>query len=210
MSMLHEFFSHLYNFHDLIRWGGLTVLIIIVFAETGLLVGFFLPGDSLLVTAGLLCAIDGQLNFFHMLISLCLAAIIGDTVGYWVGNRFGRKLFDKKDSMLFKKEYLTRTEEFYAKYGNKTIVIARFVPIIRTFAPTVAGVAGMNYKKFFTYNILGGIGWVTSMLAGGYYLGRAIPNIEKKIHWIILIVIFVSFLPIVKEVLSNRKKTSST
>lgn len=206
MNVIHDFFSHLYNFHELIRWGGLTVLIIIVFAETGLLAGFFLPGDSLLVTAGLLCGIDGQLNFPLMLISLCITAIVGDSVGYFIGHKFGRKLFDKEESLLFKREYLTRTEEFYAKYGNKTIVIARFVPIVRTFAPTVAGVARMEYKKFITYNVLGGIGWVTSMLAGGYFLGRSIPNIEKKIHWVILIVIFVSFLPILKEFLDHRKQ----
>jgi membrane-associated protein len=206
MDVLHEFFSHLYHFDQLIRWGGLTVLTIIVFSETGLLAGFFLPGDSLLVTAGLLAALDGTLNVWTMLLTLSAAAIIGDTVGYWIGHSIGPKLFTKEDSFFFKKAHLIRTHEFYEKYGGKTIIIARFVPIVRTFAPTVAGVGEMNYKKFLSYNVIGGVAWVFSMVLGGYFLGRSIPNIEKKIHYIILIIIFVSILPIIYEVLKNRKK----
>jgi len=211
IDIVQQFFSHLYQFDQLIRWGGMTVLTIIVFSETGLLAGFFLPGDSLLVTAGLLAAVEGTLNFWMLNVVLCLAAIIGDTVGYWIGYHAGPRLFNKKDSFFFRKEYVERTKHFYAKYGAKTIVIARFVPIVRTFAPTVAGVGMMEYKKFLTYNVLGGIGWVTSMLSLGYFLGRSIPNIEKKIHWVILVVIFLSILPIVKEwIQAHREKKSGT
>ena len=134
MNILHEFFQRLYHVHDLIRWGGVTVLAIIVFAETGLLAGFFLPGDSLLVTAGLLCALDGTMSITHLMVVLCVAAIVGDTVGYGVGHYFGAKLRNKPDSLFFRREHFEKAERFYAKYGAKTIVIARFVPIIRTFA----------------------------------------------------------------------------
>jgi membrane-associated protein len=205
MDFLHAFFTRLYHFDELIRWGGLLAVTLIVFAETGLMVGFFLPGDSLLVTAGLLSALDGVLNIYVLNICLCLAAIIGDTVGYWIGYHMGPRIFTREDSLLFKKSHLLRTQAFYDKYGAKTIVLARFVPIVRTFAPTVAGVGRMEYKKFITYNVMGGIGWVISMTSIGYFLGRTIPNIEKKIHYIILIVISISFLPIVKEWLDHRR-----
>lgn len=211
MELLKEFFSNLYRFDELIRWGGYFVLVIIVFAETGLLAGFFLPGDSLLVTAGLISAVDGTLNIWLLNVGLIAAAILGDTTGYWIGYHLGPKLFNRSNSFFFHKDHLIRTKKFYDKYGPKTIVLARFVPIVRTFAPTVAGVGRMEYKKFLIYNIAGGIGWVMSMTLAGYFLGRSIPNIEKQIHWIILIVIFVSFIPIVKEILSSRmwNKTSS-
>ena len=212
MEVLHEFFSHLYRFDELIRWGGYTVLCVIVFAETGLLAGFFLPGDSLLVTAGLLCAVDGVLNIWVMEGLLCAAAVLGDTTGYWIGYHFGPKIFNRENSLLFHKNHLIRTQKFYDKYGAKTIVIARFVPIVRTFAPTVAGVGRMQYARFLTYNVVGGVGWVMSMTLGGYFLGRSIPNIEKQIHWVILIVIFLSLIPIAREFWVNRaaKKESSS
>lgn len=211
MELLKEFFSNLYRFDELIRWGGYFAIIVIVFAETGLLAGFFLPGDSLLVTAGLISAVDGTLNIWLLNFGLMAAAILGDTTGYWIGYHLGPKLFNRSNSFFFHKDHLIRTKKFYDKYGPKTIVLARFVPIVRTFAPTVAGVGRMEYKKFLTYNVVGGIGWVMSMTLAGYFLGRSIPNIEKQIHWIILIVIFLSFIPIVKEILSSRmwNKTSS-
>lgn len=204
MELLKEFFSNLYRFDELIRWGGYFAIIIIVFAETGLLAGFFLPGDSLLVTAGLISAVDGTLNIWLLNFGLMAAAILGDTTGYWIGYHLGPKLFNRSNSFFFHKDHLIRTKKFYDKHGPKTIVLARFVPIVRTFAPTVAGVGRMEYKKFLTYNIVGGISWVMSMTLAGYFLGRSIPNIEKQIHWIILIVIFVSFVPIIKEVWSSR------
>ena len=206
IETIQEFFSRLYQFDELIRWGGYVVLILIVFAETGLLAGFFLPGDSLLVTAGLLAAVDGVLNIWALVFLLCIAAIIGDTTGYWIGYHLGPRIFSRDDSFFFHKDHLTRTKKFYDKYGPKTIVIARFVPIVRTFAPTVAGVGKMEYKRFLAYNIAGGIGWVMSMTLVGYFLGSAIPNIEKYVHWVILIVIFLSFLPIINEWYAHRRE----
>jgi membrane-associated protein len=194
-----EFFTHLYQFDELIRWGGYTVLVAIVFAETGLLAGFFLPGDSLLVTAGLLAAGDGVLNIWWLVGLLSAAAIAGDSTGYAIGYHLGPRLFTREDSRWFHKDHVRRTQRFYEKYGVKTIVLARFVPIVRTFAPTVAGVGKMRYSTFLTYNVLGGIGWVLSMTLAGYFLGRTIPDIERHVHWVIAIVIALSFLPIVRE-----------
>lgn len=207
MEYLHEFFSRLYQFDELIRWGGYTVLVIIVFAETGLLAGFFLPGDSLLVTAGLLAAVDKDLDIVSLNIVLSLAAIVGDTVGYWIGFHAGPRIFCKEDSFFFHKDHLIRTQKFYDKYGAKTIVIARFVPIVRTFAPTVAGVGRMHYPRFLAYNIFGGIGWVMAMTLIGYFLGNSVPNIEEQVHWVILIVIVLSFLPILREWWLHRSQS---
>ncbi len=208
IEILKEFFSQLHHLPELIRWGGYTVLFVIIFAETGLLAGFFLPGDSLLVTAGLVCALDGQMKIEILLALLSAAAILGDSTGYAIGRFLGPRLFSKPNSFFFRKSHLEKTHAFYEKHGPKTIILARFVPIIRTFAPTVAGVGGMSYGKFLTYNVLGGILWVISMTSIGYFLARTIPGIEKKIHYVILIVIFLSILPIVKEVWSARKKKS--
>ena len=199
MEWLHEFFSKLYHFEELIRWGGYLVLVIIIYAETGLLAGFFLPGDSLLVTAGLFAAVEGALRIEILIPLLALAAIAGDNTGYWLGRHFGPKLFSRTDSFFFHKNHLERTQKFYEKYGAKTLVLARFVPIVRTFAPTVAGVGRMKYSKFFAYSIVGGLGWIMSMTLLGFFLGRSIPNIEKEVHWVILTVIILSFLPILKE-----------
>ncbi len=204
MELLREFFSNLYRFDELIRWGGYVVLIVIVFAETGLLAGFFLPGDSLLVTAGLLAAVEGTLNIWWLGLFLSLAAIVGDSVGYWIGYHAGPRIFNREDSFFFHKDHLVRTKKFYDKYGAKTIILARFVPIVRTFAPTVAGVGRMEYKHFLVYNIAGGIGWVLAMTLTGYFLGRSVPNIEKQIHWVIFIVIFLSITPILRELWISR------
>ncbi len=204
MELLKEFFSNLYRFDELIRWGGYFVLVVIIFAETGLLAGFFLPGDSLLVTAGLISAVDGTLNIWLLNLGLMAAAILGDSTGYWIGYHFGPKFFSRSNSIFFHKDHLTRTKNFYDKHGPKTIVLARFIPIVRTFAPTVAGVGRMAYSKFLFYNVIGGIGWVMSMTLAGYFLGRSIPNIEKQIHWIILIVIFLSFIPVMKEIWASK------
>jgi membrane-associated protein len=170
-----------------------------VFAETGLLAGFFLPGDSLLVTAGLLCAADGVLNVWWLGLLLSAAAVGGDSTGYAIGYHLGPRIFSRQDSWLFHKDHLARTQRFYERYGAKTIVLARFVPIIRTFAPTVAGVGRMPYRTFLTYNVLGGLGWVWSMTLGGYFLGRLIPDLEHRLHWVITVVIILSFLPILNE-----------
>jgi len=179
---------------ELIRLGGMTGLILIVFAETGLMVGFFLPGDSLLVTAGLFAA-KGDLDITWLNVALILSAIVGDATGYWIGYRTGKALYSRPDSFFFRRQHLIRTHEFYEKHGGKTIVIARFMPIIRTFAPVVAGAASMTYRRFAIYNIAGGIAWVTSMTLTGFFLGRTIPDIEKHIHVVVAVVIFLSLLP---------------
>jgi len=206
MEQIHELMSHVPSIEEVIRWGGYIGLIAIVFAETGLLVGFFLPGDSLLVTAGLFAA-RGDLNVAILLATLSIAAIVGDAVGYSIGRTAGHKLYNRPDSLLFKRKHLTRAHDFYEKYGGKTIVIARFVPIVRTFAPTVAGAAGMDYRKFVTFNVAGGIGWVFSMVLAGYTLGSVIPHIDKYLHYVIAIVVFLSILPAIIEWLRTRRKT---
>ena len=202
--MIHEFFLKLHHLDELIAWVGYTGIITIVFCETGLLFGFFLPGDSLLVTAGFIAS-QGKFDFWTLNGLLCVAAIFGDSTGYLLGWMMGPKIFKKNESILFKKEYLERTHAFFERYGAKTIVLARFVPIVRTFAPTVAGVGRMSYRKFLVFNVIGGILWVFGMTFIGYFLGRVIPGIEKKIHWVIFGVIFLSFLPILLELYKSRK-----
>ena len=208
MEQIHELMSHLPSIEEVIRWGGYLGLIAIVFAETGLLVGFFLPGDSLLVTAGLFAA-RGDLNVAILLGTLSVAAIVGDAVGYSIGRTAGQKLYNRKDSLLFKRRHLIKAHEFYEKYGGKTIVIARFVPVIRTFAPTVAGAASMDYRKFATFNIVGGIAWVWSMVLGGYLLGAVVPGIITYLHYVIIAVVILSILPAVIEWYRSRRKSAT-
>mgnify|MGYP001597909686 FL=1 len=196
---MEEFFSRLYQFDELIRWGGYTALVAIVFAETGLLAGFFLPGDSLLVTAGLVAAGEGPLHIGWLIVLLSVAAIAGDSTGYAIGYHLGPRLFSREESRFFHKAHLARTQRFYERYGVKTIILARFVPIVRTFAPTVAGVGKMRYPTFLTFNVVGGIGWVASMTLAGYSLGRMVPDIERYLHWVIAAVIVLSFLPLLRE-----------
>jgi membrane-associated protein len=204
MHAIVEFFQRLYHFDELIRWGGHGVLIAIVFAETGIMAGFFLPGDSLLVTAGLLAS-TGILPINVLLVELTLAAILGDSLNYAVGRRLGPKIFTRENSLFFNRNHLLRTQRFYEKYGAKTIVLARFVPIVRTFAPAVAGVGQMKYSRFLLFNIAGGVAWVFLMLLTGFFLGRTIPNIDRHVHMIILVVIFLSFIPIALEYLKSRQ-----
>lgn len=206
METVNDFLSALYQLDTLIRWGGYTVLVAIVFAETGLLAGFFLPGDSLLVTAGLLAAGEGTVDIWLLIVLLSVAAIAGDSTGYAIGYHLGPRVFSRERSRFFHKDHLVRTHRFYEKYGAKTIVLARFVPILRTFAPTVAGVGKMSYRTFLAFNVVGGIGWVMSMTLAGFFLGRSIPDIERHLHWIIGIVIVCSFIPIVREGLLARRR----
>lgn len=180
---------------ELVRWGGYVALAAIVFTETGLLIGFFLPGDSLLITAGLVAA-TGALDIWWLNILLSVAAIVGDSVGYAIGYRTGPRIFTREDSRWFNRAHLVRTREFYERHGGKTIVLARFIPIIRTFAPVVAGVGQMEYRRFLAYNVLGGIGWVASMTWAGYLLGQAIPDIGRYIHVVIVVVVILSCIPI--------------
>jgi membrane-associated protein len=195
VDFLLDLLSGRYALDDLIRWGGYAVLVAIVFTETGLLVGFFLPGDSLLITAGLVAAAGG-LDIWMLNLLLIVAAVVGDSVGYAIGYRTGPKVFRREESRWFSRKHLIRTREFYERHGGKTIVLARFIPFIRTFAPVVAGVGQMEYRRFVTYNVLGGIGWVVSLTWAGYLLGRRIPNIDQHIHVVVAIVIVLSVLPI--------------
>jgi membrane-associated protein len=198
VQLLHQ----IYDVRAIIEWGGLALLTLIVFTETGLLFGFFLPGDSLLVTAGVFAA-SGLLNLPAALVILSIAAIAGDQLGYWIGYQTGPRIFHREDSIFFHKRHALRAQQFYDRHGGKTIIFARFVPIIRTFAPVVAGVGKMEYSRFVAYNVFGGLGWVWSMLLGGYTLGRSVPNVEKNIHVVIAIVIFLSILPGIVEVVRS-------
>jgi membrane-associated protein len=195
-----------YTLDALIQWGGYILLVAIVFAETGLLVGCFLPGDSLLITAGLLAG-AGKLDIWWLNILVIAAAIVGDSTGYAIGVRLGPRIFTREKSLLFNPKHVERTRRFYEKYGPKTIVIARFVPIIRTFAPVLAGVGVMRYRRFVTYNVVGGIGWVASMTGAGYVLGQTVPNISKHIHLLVIVIIILSVVPIAVEVYRERRKT---
>jgi membrane-associated protein len=194
-----EFFVQLITdpaaLYELVRWGGYLALVAIVFTETGLLIGFFLPGDSLLITAGLVAAAGG-LDIWLLNGLLMAAAIVGDSVGYAIGYRAGPRIFTREDSRWFSRSHLVRTREFYERHGGKTIVLARFIPIIRTFAPVVAGVGRMEYRRFLAYNVLGGIGWVASLTWAGYLLGRSIPDIGRYIHIVIAVVVILSVIPI--------------
>jgi membrane-associated protein len=196
-----------YSLDDLIRGGGYFVLFAIVFTETGLLIGFFLPGDSLLITAGLVAA-TGGLNIWWLNVILIVAAVTGDSVGYAIGVRLGPRLFTRPKSLLFNPRHIERTRAFYARHGSKTIVIARFVPIVRTFAPVVAGVGQMEYRRFVFYNVAGGVGWVTSMTWAGYALGRAIPNVADYVHVVVVVVVVLSVIPIVVELIRERRRRS--
>jgi membrane-associated protein len=195
--------------YELVRWGGYVALVAIVFTETGLLVGFFLPGDSLLITAGLVAAAGG-LDIWLLTGLLSVAAIAGDSVGYAIGYRTGPHIFTREDSRWFNRNHLVRTREFYERHGGKTIVLARFIPIIRTFAPVVAGVGRMEYRRFLAYNVLGGIGWAAGLTWAGYLLGHAIPDIGRYIHIVIAVVVILSLIPIGVEWWRHRPRRGGT
>lgn len=191
---IQSLFHTLYDVQELIRWGGTILVCTIVFVETGFFVGFFLPGDSLLVTAGIFAA-TGELDLWTLLLPVTLCAIIGDQIGYWIGRTAGQALYRREDSFFFRRRHLQRARDFYEKYGGKTIILARFLPIIRTFCPPVAGAAGMPYRRYLVYDIFGGMFWTGSMILGGYALGRSVPNISHHIQYVIAAVVFVSLLP---------------
>jgi membrane-associated protein len=195
MQSLLDFFHRLRDVQGLVAWGGYVGMTLIVFAETGLLIGFFLPGDSLIVTAGLLSATHGLLNVYWLGVLLTVASVVGNTVGYAIGAAAGPKLFSREDSLLFNKKHLYRAHTFYEKHGGKTIILARFMPIVRTFVPVVAGMGQMEYRAYFQYNVIGGLLWIWTMLFIGYVLGRYIPGVDRHVELVIAIVIFVSILP---------------
>ncbi len=187
---------------EFIRAIGYLGLFGIVFAETGLLIGFFLPGDSLLFTAGILAG-QGYLNIWLTVLIMISAAIIGDSTGYTIGRRLGPKVFNKDESMLFSKKHIEKAQNYFEKYGALTIIIARFVPIVRTFAPTIAGVGKMSYPKFLFYNILGGVLWVVSITMLGYYFGLKVPDAEKYIIPGVIIIIIISLTPYIHKFIKS-------
>ena len=188
-------------------WLGYGLLAFVVFAETGLLVGLFLPGDSLLFTVGVVCG-AGDLDIVKITALLVIASIVGDQSGYFLGRRTGPAIFSRKDSRVFKQEYVTRTQAFYAKHGGKTLIYAKFAPIVRTFAPFMAGVGRMPYGRFVFFNVLGGLGWVLSMTLAGYYLG-GVPVIRRNFEKVVLLIVFVSLLPLLIHYVQSRRATSA-
>ena len=204
IETLSSFLHQVYDIEGIVRWGGLFMLTVIIFAETGLLIGFFLPGDSLLVTAGLLASPSrGLMNIGAMATVLPIAAIVGNSLGYYVGRAAGPRLFTREDSLLFNKKHLYRAHEFYERHGGKTLVLARFMPVIRTFVPVVAGMAEMNFRAFTLYNIVGGYLWILSMIFLGYFIGD-IPWVRQNVEKVILLVIFLSILPAIIEYIRSR------
>jgi membrane-associated protein len=187
-------------------WLGYGLLAFVVFAETGLLVGLFLPGDSLLFTVGVVCG-AGDLDIVKTSTLLVIASIVGDQSGYFLGRRTGPAIFSRPDSRVFKQEYIVRTQAFYAKHGGKTLIYAKFAPIIRTFAPFMAGVGRMPYRRFVSFNIFGGLGWVLSMTLAGYYLGE-VPLIRKNFEKVVLLIVALSLLPLAIHYWQSRRATA--
>lgn len=195
--------------HGLVAWGGTALVCVIVFIETGMFVGFFLPGDSLLVTAGVLAG-AGELRVASLLSLVTLCAIAGDQLGYAIGWKAGDSLYRREDSKFFKRRHLQNAHDFYERYGGKTVIMARFIPIIRTFCPPVAGAAKMSYVRYLIYDICGGLLWVWSMVLVGYTLGRSVPNVEKRLHYVIAAVIVLSLMPAAYHAWQTRRKSKAS
>ena len=207
MDPLLEFLHRLRDVKALVAWGGYVGLTSIIFAETGLLIGFFLPGDSLLVTAGLLASQPRfGLNVWLLGVLLTIASIIGNAVGFAIGRASGPRLFRREESLFFKPRYLRQAHEFYERHGGKTVILARFMPIVRTFVPVVAGAAGMDAGKYTYYNVVGGVLWIWTMLLTGYFLGRYIPGIDQHIEKLIVAVIILSILPAVVHWVKAKRR----
>ncbi|HAS80759.1 MAG: hypothetical protein UR25_C0003G0039 [Candidatus Nomurabacteria bacterium GW2011_GWE1_32_28] len=194
------------DLQTLVKTIGYLGIFFIIFAESGLFFGFFLPGDSLLFTVGLLAS-QGYFDILLLILVVTFAAVLGDQIGYLFGKKIGPKIFTHDDSFLFKKKYISDAENFYQKHGRKAIVMARFIPIVRTFIPILAGVGKMHYRTFITYNIFGGLIWGAGITLLGYFLGQQIPNIDKYLIPIILLIILISFLPAIFSYIYNKLKT---
>lgn len=202
-----EFLKQLTDPQSIIAYGGLALLLFVVFAETGLLIGFFLPGDSLIFISGMICVSKPELlgvNLISLILLLCTVAILGNIVGYWFGYKVGPPLFERKDSLIFKKKYLEVTRDFYDKNGGKTLIIGRFLPIIRTFAPILAGVVKIDFKKFMLYNIVGAFAWIGSLCSIGYYLGTYIW-VQQNIGSIVIGLIIITTTPVITTFFRGRK-----
>jgi membrane-associated protein len=212
MEFFHDLFSRLRDLPELVRWAGTVGMMLIIFCETGLLVGLFLPGDSLLVTAGLLGATRPEfgIHVWSLGFLLVAAAIVGDSTGYQIGRFTGPRLFTRQDGLIFKRAHLKKAQDFYEKHGGKTVMIARFVPIVRTFAPVLAGVGAMPYSRFLSYSVSGSILWIWSMLLIGYGLGRTVPGVANHVEKVILAVIALSVMPGVLSWLRERNKAKQS
>ncbi len=208
LHFLHSLYSP-DGLRELIRSGGAPLVCTIVFIETGFFVGFFLPGDSLLITAGIF-SFAGVIPLKWLLLPVMFCAIAGDQVGYWIGRSAGAALYRREDSFFFRRSHLQRAHDFYEKYGGRAVILARFVPIVRTFCPPVAGAAKMPYSRYLLFDIFGGVLWISATVLGGYTLGRLVPNIGKYIHYVIAVVVIVSVLPAIIGVLRSRGTSDAT
>lgn len=209
LDLLRDLVAQLRDLPALVQWAGYLGVTAIIFTETGTLF-FFLPGDSLLVTAGLLAAQPAfGLNVWWLGLLCSVAAVVGDQLSYAIGRSLGPRLFTKTDSFLFNQRHLRTAHDFYERHGGKTIVLARFVPIIRTFAPVVAGAARMDYRTFVTFNVAGGLGWIWSMLLLGYWLGNVIPGLDRNVEKLALLIVFLSVLPIAWEWVKGRRRAAA-
>jgi membrane-associated protein len=205
MPSFGELLHRLRDLPALVQWAGYAGLFVIVFTETGLFFGFFLPGDSLLVTAGLLSSQGLPLDIRSLGALLSAAAILGDNTNYWIGRASGQRIFTREESLLFKPKHLHRAAEFYARHGAKTVVLARFMPIVRTFAPLVAGAARMHYRTFLTFSVIGGVSWIWSMLLIGYFLGSRFPGVSAHLELVIIVVVLISISPGIVSWLRTRR-----
>lgn len=184
----------MFDVANLIQTGGLLLIFAIIFAESGIFIGFFFPGDTLLLSAGVFAA-QGKLELVTLLPVIAVAAILGDNIGYLIGKKYGRHLFDKPNSVIFKQEYIHRAEKFFDKYGSKAMLVAHFVPIVRTFAPAAAGISNMNHKAFIIYDAIGDIAWAVVVTMIGYWFGSKIPNIDSYIMLVVGVVVAATILP---------------
>ena len=205
-----DFLQKLTDPNSIIEYGGLWLLLFVIFAETGLLVGFFLPGDNLILLAGILCKAEPDLmkvNYFEMVVLMILAAVIGNTTGYWFGRKAGDKLYSKKDSWFFRKKHIEATTKYYNKYGgNMTLVMARFLPVVRTFAPIIAGVIKIDFFKFMVFNVVGALAWILSLSSIGYFLVQLFPQSTDYLGYVFIALIILTGIPIARIIFKNRKQ----
>ena len=210
LDSIRHFLHSLYSsegLKELIRSGGAPLVCTIVFVETGFFVGFFLPGDSLLITAGIFSS-AGVIPLKWLLLPAMLCAVVGDQIGYWIGRSAGATLYRREDSFFFRRSHLQRAHDFYEKYGGRAVILARFMPIVRTFCPAVAGAARMTYRTYLTFDVVGGVLWVFTTVLGGYFLGRTMPNVKANLHIVIAVVVFLSLLPAIIEALRHRRSAA--
>lgn len=203
-----DFLKQLTNPESIVRMGGLWLLLFVIFAETGLFVGFFLPGDSLIFIAGLLCITDPELldaPVYILMPLMMLAAIAGNMAGYWFGRKTGERLYTREDSWLFKKKRLVATKSFYDRHGGKALILGRFLPIIRTFAPILAGIIHVDFKTFMLYNVMGAVAWIGSIAGIGYFLGSEFPQVKHYLGYIVIGLIVITAIPVIRTYLKERK-----